>query len=125
MSNIERAHELYINAKEIIDEGKLEDGIQLLLESASFNEHFKTRELLGICYGDIGDFENARINLRIAYSLNQKSSKTACLFAQTLLSSGEIIECKKIIELVLINHTDYGPARAIQLQLAKMENWPE
>lgn len=119
MSNIDHAHDLYIKAKEIIDEGKLEDGIKLLLESASFNEHFKTRELLGVCYRDIGDFENALINLRIAYRLNQKSSKTACLLAQTLLNNGEFIECKKIIELVLFNHTDYGPAKAIQFKLEK------
>ena len=108
---------LYNEARLAHEAGSYRDAIELLEKSVKISEHFKARELLGVCFGEIGDIGKAIENLELAYRMNEKSSKTACLLAQLLLNSGNLSRCKEIVERVLQNHLDYGPAKRLLNEL--------
>ena len=120
MERISSPEELYNRAWLLHKAGHYRDAIGFLENSLTIAEHYKSCELLAICYREIGEIEIAIEYLERAYKLNEKSSKTACLLAQHLLTVGEIYRSKIIVEKVLKNHHGYGPAIRILEQLAKL-----
>lgn len=107
------AEELYNQAWLFHKSGNFQGAIDLLAESLSLREHYKSCELLAVCYQEIGESRKALQHLEQAYKLNERSSKTACMLAQHLFDSGDIHRCKAMVEKVLQNHKDYGPAKRL------------
>ena len=84
------AHELYVRARELMDAKDYEAAILLFERSASPSPHFKTLELLGECYCNLGRFRSAVIPLAAATALNMQARAPALLAdAFSRLNEGE------------------------------------
>jgi tetratricopeptide (TPR) repeat protein len=104
------AEELYNEGWLAHKAGSFRDAILFLERSLALKEHFKARELMGVCLKESGDIQGALLNFELAYKLNEKSSKTGCLLADILLETGRVNQAKEVVDQVLLNHPGYGPA---------------
>lgn len=105
------AEELYNAGRLAYEAGRLNEAMDLLERSLRLQDHFKSRELLAACCAAVGDTVAALANLELAYQLNEKSSKTACLLAKALLDAGNPGRAREIVETCLRLDKDYGPAK--------------
>ena len=103
----------YYQARKLIAEGRYPEAIVALRESLTEKGHFKTRELLALCYQRQGALDNAVRELRAALLLNSRSNKTAVLLAETLSALNQFEEATSLCKSVLARSPDYGPARSL------------
>ena len=109
--------EFYYDAKRLFDEQNYAHAIALLKQSIEAKDHFKTREMLGQCYEQLGDSAKAIEEYRWRPRLNPRSNKTAHLLASILLDKGEQAEAREIIASLLARSPTYGPARDLLARL--------
>ena len=105
------AEELYNEGRLAYHAGRFNEAIGWFKSSLRLQEHFKSREMLAACCAAVGDTDAALANLELAYQLNEKSSKTACLLAKALLDAGNPGRAREIVETCLRLDSDYGPAK--------------
>lgn len=110
----------YLEAKMAYDKGMLKESSILLEKSLLLEEHYKTRELLGACLKKMGQYQEALHNFELAYTLNPKSSKTGFLLAESLFENSRFQQAENVINQVLLNHSDYGPAIRLKSILNEM-----
>lgn len=117
MTEVSASLEYYNQAWLAFQSTLYKNALELLERSIAIDEHFKTRELMALCHKELGNIPAAIDNLELAYKLNEKSSKSACLLAELLVSVGEISRARALLEKVLCRQYEYGPAKRLISQL--------
>lgn len=84
----ETASLLYQQAREVLRQGRNEEAIVLLRQSAEAEPHFKTLELLGESLIELGQFKDAIVPLAAATTLNRQV-RAPSLLAKALIASGD------------------------------------
>jgi tetratricopeptide (TPR) repeat protein len=92
--------ELYLKARQMMDEGKLEDAIILFEQSISHYPHFKSLELLGECFSRLNRLSEAIVPLAAATSLN-KGVRAPSLLAEVFLRLKEYRQARETAEIAL------------------------
>ena len=105
------AGELYNEGRLAYEAGRFDEAIDWFQKSVRLQEHFKSREMLAECFKAVGGSDAALANLEIAYQLNEKSGKTACLLAGALRDAGNLGRAREVVEAYLRHDRDYGPAK--------------
>jgi tetratricopeptide (TPR) repeat protein len=108
----------YYRGRELMASGHYPEAILALHDSLATSDHFKTRELLAVCYRHQGAVDDAVRELRAALLLNPRSNKTEVLLAEMLSSQGQFQEAARLCQSVLARSPDYGPARSLLGKLA-------
>ena len=109
---------LFKKARLAKEEGKLGVCVDLLKESASVDEHYKTYELLGECLESQEDLTNANEAYSRAMVLNPGANKSGYLLARSLAMLGRKEEAKRILIDVLGTNPTYGPAKKYLAELS-------
>jgi tetratricopeptide (TPR) repeat protein len=107
------AEELYNEGRLAYDAGRFDEAIDWFQRSVRLQEHFKSREMLAACFTAVGATDAALENLELAWQLNEKSGKTACLLARALRDAGNFGRAREVVEAYLSHDKDYGPAKRI------------
>jgi Flp pilus assembly protein TadD len=92
--------------------------LELLQQSVQIADHFKSHEMLGQCYEQLGDRPRAVDEYRRARQLNPRSNKTAHLLASVLLAEGDLAAAHAVVASILDRCPTYGSARQL---LSKIE----
>jgi tetratricopeptide (TPR) repeat protein len=87
--------------------------IEELSQSLAISEHFKTHELIALCYYEINNRVESFKHLSVAYSMNTDNDKTSVLYANALYDAGMVLEAKDILANVLVRNNSYGPAKKL------------
>jgi hypothetical protein len=75
---LSKLSELYQKARQMMDEGKLEDAVVLFQQSVTYAPHFKTLELLGECFVRLNRLIDAIVPLYAAHTKKWSQVRTAC-----------------------------------------------
>jgi tetratricopeptide (TPR) repeat protein len=97
---MEESQNLYQKARQIMDEGNLEDAIVLFERSISHYPHFKSLELLGECFYRLNRFPQAIVPLAAATSLN-KAVRAPALLAEVFIKLKDFHKAVEIAEVAL------------------------
>lgn len=112
-----RDHDLYPAAREVIATGDLNKAVDLLCQSISIEPHFKSHELLGECYGKLGQTNLALREFEKAVQLNPRSEKSQTLLANCLADAGRTDQAKAVLTDLLSRNPTYGPAKRLLSRL--------
>jgi tetratricopeptide (TPR) repeat protein len=110
--------ELYIKARQMMDEGNLEGAVELFEQSISDYPHFKSLELLGECFIRLNRFSEAIIPLAAATTLN-KGVRAPSLLAEVFLNLKDYRQAREIAELALSR--DSKNRTALEIKRASVE----
>lgn len=114
-----KSESLYHDALAAFSAEKHQLAIDILEQSLAQAVHYKTYELLAVCMSKVGRNSESLHALERAHELNPRSTKTACLLAQSLLERHEVERAKAILGKVLQVNPSYGPATRL---LAECQN---
>jgi Tfp pilus assembly protein PilF len=109
--------ELYLAGKSKVAAGDLPGALRDLQQSIVIHDHFKTHELLALCFEKLGDLSHAIAEYRLALSLNDRSNKTAVCLARALIAAGNCGEASQVLDTVIARSPQYGPAARLRAQL--------
>jgi tetratricopeptide (TPR) repeat protein len=110
---MEDSSELYLKARQTMDEGKLEDAIALFEQSISHYPHFKSLELLGECFSRLNRLSEAIVPLAAATSLN-KGVRAPSLLAEVFLKLKDYRQAREIAEVALIREPNNRTAKEVR-----------
>jgi tetratricopeptide (TPR) repeat protein len=93
-------YEIYLQGRQAMNDGKLEDAVNLFQKSTLLSPHFKTFELLGECLLKLKRYNEAVGPLAAAVALN-KGVRAPSLLAEVFLAMGENSDAREFAELAL------------------------
>ena len=105
--------ELYIEARQMMDEGKLEEAVKLFQQSISDYPHFKSLELLGECFIRLNRLSEAIVALAAATTLN-KGVRAPSLLAEAFLKLKEYPQAREMAEIALSRDPNNRLAREVR-----------
>jgi len=97
---LSKLSELYQKARQMMDEGKLEDAVVLFQQSVTYAPHFKTLELLGECFVRLNRLIDAIVPLAAATSLN-RGVRAPSLLAEVFLKLEDYHAARDTAEVAL------------------------
>jgi tetratricopeptide (TPR) repeat protein len=111
--------ELYLKARQAMDEGKLEDAVVLFQQSISYDPHFKSLELLGECFVRLNRLSEAIVPLAAAASLN-KGVRAPSLLAEVFLKLEDYGKAKNMAETALSRDPNNRKAQEVKRIVAEI-----
>jgi predicted Zn-dependent protease len=104
------AYSKYQEAVAARAEGRTEAALELLHESVSLGDHFKTRHVLYSVYLSLGRRRDASVHLSAAFRLNPKSDRVAVDYAGMLTEENDVSAAISVLTVVTERNGTYGPA---------------
>jgi tetratricopeptide (TPR) repeat protein len=114
----------YYRGTNLLDEGKINEALELFRKSLELENHFKTLEQISDCYDKLGLAEPALKYIELAYQVNPRNDHTACKFAEQLKNNNRLTEAKIILESILLRSPSRKKAQ-ILLQSLNYESSQE
>ncbi len=110
---LSKLSELYQKARQMMDEGKLEDAVVLFQQSVTYAPHFKTLELLGECFVRLNRLIDAIVPLAAATSLN-RGVRAPSLLAEVFLKLEDYHAAKEMAEVALSRDPNNHKAQEVR-----------
>lgn len=95
-----------------MDEGVVEEAIELFSQSIALHPHFKTLELLGECYVSLNRLHEAVVPLAAATTLND-GVRAPSILANVFLKLGDREAARSMAALALERDPDNRKAKAV------------
>ena len=95
------------------NKGHIREAIGSFKKSLELEKHFKTYEKLYYCHCELGETEEANRCIEQAYILKNNSDRTAYLYANSLISKGDILRAKEVLRKLLSRNTSYKKAKIV------------
>lgn len=95
-----------------MDEGCVEEAIEIFRESIALHPHFKTLELLGECFVSLNRLHESVVPLAAAAALND-SVRAPSILASVFLKLGARDEARRMAEIALTRDSNNRKARAV------------
>ena len=92
------------------EKGNFQKAMQYLEQSSQMDEHYKTYEILYLCWKNLGEPEKAFNCLEHSFALNPHCDKVAVKFAQELALRGETAKAREILNDTIRRNKTYLPA---------------
>jgi tetratricopeptide (TPR) repeat protein len=112
MYDLSSSERLYREGRRFMDAGAWEQAIQRFTASVEAAPHFKTLELLGECFLELGRPKDAVVPLAAAARLNPQP-RAPSLLALALARAGRAEDARTIAEEVLADHPGNRLARRV------------
>lgn len=107
------SHELYLEARRLMDENNLDEAIKLFQQSISDYPHFKSLELLGECFIRAERLLEAVVPLAAATTLN-KGVKAPSLLSDVFLKLKEYQRASETAEIALSREPNNKTAQEVK-----------
>jgi tetratricopeptide (TPR) repeat protein len=108
----------YEQARELMNQGQLEEAASLFEKNIEERPHFKELELLGECFMLLGRLSQAIVPLAAATTLN-RGVRAPSLLAEVLYLLGDMYAADQIAELALSRDPKNHKALEIRQLIAK------
>jgi tetratricopeptide (TPR) repeat protein len=111
----EKSQALYRDGEAALDQGDVENAIQLLKQSVRIAPHFRTLESLGLALMRKGDLPEAILYLSAAAGLGTRQSRPRLLLAEALLKASvefKLDAAMQLAEALRLN-SNYATARRL------------
>jgi tetratricopeptide (TPR) repeat protein len=123
-NSLDKSKELYLQGRESMEKGDLDQAVALFLDSTNALAHFKTLELLGECLLKLNRHNEASIYLAAASVMGTRAFRARFLLAQALVPLGEIEKAVEVLNDALELNPNYKAAKDF-LQTLKPPTIPQ
>ena len=111
MTNSDRYYKLYQDGRIAMEKRDYRVALENLQQSAAFLVHFKTHELIGECYLELGKPGDAIVHLAAAAALGNKQVRPYLLLAKALKATGEVYQARGMLQKSLSINPNYRSAK--------------
>jgi tetratricopeptide (TPR) repeat protein len=112
------AQDLYYQGRTLLEQGRFEEAVRLLGQSALAEPHFKTLELLGECLMALSRWHEAIVPLAAATTLN-RGVRAPSLLAEAFLALRNWHDAGEMAELALARDPNNRRARRVKEAVAE------
>jgi len=112
------AYDQYQRARELMDRGRYAEAVPLLQESIAAVPHFKSLELLGECFVNLGKLNEAVVPLAAATTLNN-GVRAPALLAEVFLRLGDHDDAQALAGVALARSATNRMALAVRKALGE------
>ena len=108
---------LFYAGRGAYEKGDFQKAIEYLEQSRQMDEHYKTYEILYLCWKNLGESEKAFSCLEHSFALNPHCDKVAVEYAKELAGKGETAKAREILQETVKRNSSYQPAFRLLQQI--------